>query len=74
MLHKIFQWWYLKTRSSTYSSKFESRIRRRNVIFYHDFRGDGMNSKVLWLYRIAFKTIFGTVPTAAVWSPTATTV
>jgi hypothetical protein len=72
MLHKIFQWWYLKTRSSygLYSSKFESRTNERDLMrYYHDFGGDGMNSRrSYWLYRIAFKTIFWTLfLTAAVW-------
>ena len=40
MLHKIFQWWYLKTRSSygRYSSKFESRTNERDLMrYYHDY-------------------------------------
>ena len=53
MLHKLFQWWYDKTRSSYGQSyrKIDNRSKERDVIHYfHDFGGDGMNTRTShWL-------------------------
>jgi hypothetical protein len=61
MLHKIFQWWYLKTRSSYGQSykKIDSRSKERDLIHYfHDFGGDRMNvRRSYWLYRKVFKLL-----------------
>ena len=62
MLHKIFQWWYLKTRSSygQPSKTIDSRSKERDLIHYfHDFGGDGRNTRrSYWLYRRVFKLCF----------------
>jgi len=61
MLHKIFQWWYLKTRSSygQSSKKIDGRSKERDLIHYfHDFGGDGKNTgRSYWLYRRVFKLL-----------------
>ena len=61
MLHKIFQWWYLKTRSSygQPSKTIDSRSKERDLIHYfHDFGGDGRNTgRSYWLYRRVFKLL-----------------
>ena len=61
MLHKLFQWWYLKTRSSygETTRKIDSRSRERDLIHYfHDFGGDGRNTRrSYWLYRRVFKML-----------------
>ena len=62
MLHKIFQWWYLKTRSSygQSSKKIDRRSSERDLIHYfHDFGGDGRNTRhSYWIYRRMFKLCF----------------
>ncbi|MBP51844.1 MAG: hypothetical protein CMI27_01730 [Opitutae bacterium] len=55
MIHKIFHWWYLKSRSSygkTYK-KIDSRSKDRDLInYFHDFGDDGMNVRSShWLYK-----------------------
>ena len=50
MLHKLFQWWYDKTRSSYGQSyrKIDNRSKERDLInYFHDFGGDGMNTAPL---------------------------
>ena len=62
MLHKIFQWWYLKTRSSygQSSKKIDSRSSDKDLInYFYDFGGDGRNTRrSYWLYRRVFKLCF----------------
>ena len=61
MLHKFFQWWYLKTRSSygQSSRKIDDRSKERDLIHYfHDFGDGGANTRrSYWLYRRAFKLL-----------------
>jgi len=61
MLHKLFQWWYLKTRSSygQTSKKIDNRSKERDLIHYfHDFGDDGRNTRrSYWLYRRVFKLL-----------------
>ena len=62
MLHKLFQWWYDKTRSSYGQSyrKIDVRSKERDLIHYfHDFGGDGMNTRTShWLRRKLLKMLF----------------
>ena len=61
MLHKIFEWFYLRKRSSfgKYNRKMEIRTNDRDLIHYfHDFGGSTRNSRrSYWLYRKIFKII-----------------
>ena len=63
MLHKIFEWFYLRKRSSfgKYNHKMEIRTNDRDLIHYfHDFGGRQTNSRrSYWLYRKIFKLIAG---------------
>ena len=65
MLHKLFQWWYDKTRSSYGQSyrKIDVRSKERDLIHYfHDFGGDGMNTRTSLLRRKSIRvvlTVFG---------------
>ena len=48
MIHKIFQWLYLRNRSSYGSSykKIDRRSKDRDLVHYfHDFGGDGQNAQ-----------------------------
>ncbi|MEC8043094.1 MAG: hypothetical protein VX130_00680 [Verrucomicrobiota bacterium] len=61
MLHKIFQWWYLRNRSSygkTYR-KIDNRSKERDLIHYfHDFGDDGMNSRNShWLLKRMLRVV-----------------
>ena len=55
MLHRIFQWWYLRRRSSYGKSykKIDNRSKDRDLInYFHDFGGETTNSRrSYWLYR-----------------------
>ena len=62
MLHKIFQWWYHRNRSSygqTYK-KIDHRSKDRDLIHYfHDFGGDGLNTHSShWLRRKITRGIY----------------
>lgn len=61
MLHKIFQWWYLRNRSSYGQSykKIKNRSKDRDLIHYfHDFGGDGENVQgSRWLRKKIFKLL-----------------
>ncbi len=61
MIHKFFQWWYLRNRSSYGDSyrKIDDRSKDRDLIHYfHDFGGDGMNAQGSnWLRKKIFKSI-----------------
>jgi|TARA_A200000113_G_scaffold220815_1_gene231547 hypothetical protein len=62
MLHKIFQWFYHRNRSSYGQSyqKIDRRSKDRDLIHYfHDFGGDGMNVQGShWLRKKILSLIF----------------
>jgi hypothetical protein len=73
MLHKIFKWWYEKTRSSYghLNHKIEDRSKERDLIHYfEDFGNDGQNriyshwlrkkivKLLLWLLFLTFALWF----------------
>ena len=59
MIHKIFQWLYLRNRSSYGSSykKIDRSPKDRDLVHYfHDFGGDGQNAQGShWLKKKIFK-------------------
>ena len=60
MLHRIFQWWYLRRRSSYGSyKKIDNRSKDRDLInYFHDFGGETTNSRrSYWLYRKIFQLV-----------------
>ena len=61
MIHKFFQWWYLRSRSSygQVYKKIDRRSKDRDLIHYfHDFGGDGRNSHSSnWLRKKILKLL-----------------
>lgn len=59
MVHKFFQWWYLRNRSSYGEpyKKIDDRSKERDLIHYfHDFGGDGLNARnSYWLRKKLLK-------------------